>query len=57
MGHVVPDQVEAVPVLELGELLCQEADSKPQGVQLAGVQPCAGSVLCFVQYGYSEQSE
>lgn len=57
MGHIVPDQVETVPVLELGELLCQEADSKPQGVQLAGVQPCAGSVLCFVQYGYSEQSE
>lgn len=49
MGHIVH-------VLELGELLC-EADSKPQGVQLAGVQPCAGSVLCFVQYGYSEQSE
>lgn len=55
MGHNGPHQVEAVPVLELGELLlCQEADSKPQGVQLAGVQPCAVSALCFVQYGYSE---
>lgn len=45
-GHSVPAQAEAVPILELDALsLYQHTVSKPQVVQLAGVQHCAVSAF------------
>lgn len=45
-GHSVPVQAETVPILELdARSLCQHAVSKPQVVQLAGVQHRAVSAF------------